>query len=326
MAKTYTANPEAYQDYLKGRFWWGKRNEEGFNKGIEYFQQAIAKDPNYALAYSGLADSYTLLAVYGIAAPMDAFPKAKDAAQKALSIDDTLGEAHASLAYIKVKFDLDSAGGDKEFERAIELNPTYANTHQWYGETLSMTGRTEQGIAEYKRALELDPLSLIINRELGGAGYYFARQFDQCIEQMKKTLEIAPNFTWVHLQLGECYLGKSMNREAMAEIEKELAASPGDPHALGFLGRAYGLAGRRADAQKVLLQLDEIAKQKYVSGLEMAIVYTGLGDKDKVFEWLEKSYADRSIHLTESIKVSPIYDPLRSDPRFADLLRRMNLQ
>jgi len=325
MAKTYTANPGAYQDYLKGRYWWGERDEEGFNKGIEYFQQAIAKDPTYALAYSGLADSYALLAVYGFVAPMDAFPKAKDAAQKALSIDDTLGEAHASLAYIKAKYDWDWPGVGKEFERAIELNPTYATAHQWYGETLSMTGRTEQGIAEYKRALELDPLSLVVNREFGGSGYYFAREYDQAIEQLRKTLEIAPNFTWVHLQLGACYLGKSMDRESIAEFEKELTLSPGKPRALAFLGRADGLAGRRAEAQEVLLQLAEIAKQKYVSGMEMAIVYTGLGDKDKTFEWLEKSYADRSINLNEGLKASPIFDPLRSDPRFADLLRRMNL-
>jgi TolB-like protein/Tfp pilus assembly protein PilF/predicted Ser/Thr protein kinase len=326
MAKTYTANPEAYQDYLKGRFWWGKRNEEGFNKGIEYFQQAIAKDPAYALAYSGLADSYALLAVYGFVPPMDAFPKAKDAAQKALSIDETLGEAHTSLAYIKFKYDWDWPGADKEFERAIELNPTYATAHHWHAERLSNAGRTEQGIAEYKRALELDPLSLVINREFGETGYNYARQYDQCIEQLRKTLEIAPNFTWVHLGLGGCYLGKSMNREAIAEFEKELAASPGSTYALALLGNAYAVAGRRADAQKVLLQLDEIAKKKYLPGMGRAIVYIGLGDKDKAFEWLEKSYADRSINMADSLKTSPIFDPLRSDPRFADLLRRMNLQ
>ena len=189
-----------------------------------------------------------------------------------------------------------------------------------------MTGRTAQGIAEYKRALELDPLSLIINREFGGAGYYFARQYDQCIEQLRKTLEIAPNFTWVHLQLGECYLGKSMNREGIAEFEKELTVSPGSPTALAFLGNAYAVAGRRADAQKALLQLDESAKKTLVFGIERAIVYTGLGDKAKAFEWLEKSYADRSINVAGSLKMESIYDPLRSDPRFQDLLRRMNLQ
>ena len=201
MAKTYTANPEAYQDYLKGRYWWNKTTEEGFNKSIGYFQQAIEKDPTYALAYSGLADSYIALAVYGIAPPKEAFPKANEAALKALAIDETLAEAHASLGYIKADYDWDLSGGEKEFQRAIELNPSYAEAHRRYGLALRNTGRFDEAIAEHKRALELDPLSLLINRALG-LSFYLARKYDQAIEQERKTLELDPNYVPAHRTLG----------------------------------------------------------------------------------------------------------------------------
>jgi TolB-like protein len=187
MAKTYTANPEAYQDYLKGRFWWNKRSEDGFNKGIDFFQQAIAKDSSYALAYSGLADCYSLLPYYGFVAPKEALPKAREAVLKALQLDDTLAEAHVSVATVK-EYDWDWPGAEREFQRAIELNPTYAYAHGSYGWLLASTGRFEEGIAEGKRALELDPFSLVINRNLGDVLYY-ARQFDQAIEQYRKGLE-----------------------------------------------------------------------------------------------------------------------------------------
>ena len=326
MAKSYTANPEAYQDYLKGRYWWNKRKEDGFNKGREYFQQAIEKDPTYALAYSGLADSYSLLAEYGYVAPRESYPRAKEAALKALEIDDTLAEGHASLAYVKTFYDWDRSGGEKEFQRAIELNPAYATAHFWHSLALVSMGRSEEAIAEQKRALQLDPLSLIINRVLG-VDFYHARHYDQAIEQDKLTLEMDPNFAFVHMQLCLAYFQKSMYKEGIAECEKELVVSPRHPYALSGLGYAYAVAGRRVEAQKMLDQLNAISEQKYVPAISRVGVYVGLGDKEKAFEWLAKAYEDRSIGSSFAvIKADPIYDPLRSDPRFADLLRRMNLQ
>jgi tetratricopeptide (TPR) repeat protein len=325
MSKTYTPNPEAYQDYLKGRYWWNKRTEEGLNKGIEYFQQAIDKDPTYALAYSGLADCYTLLPFYGSVLPKEAFPKAKEAALKALQVDETLAEAHTSLAYVKTLNDWDWSGTEREFQRAIELNPSYATAHHWHAVALVTMGRSEEAITESKRALELDPLSLIINRDLGQV-FYLARHYDQAIEQYRKTLELDPNFARAHGFLGLAYVQKSMYNEGIAECEKELVVAPSNPYALSGLGYAYAVAGRRAEAQKVLDQLNGMAKRKYVPAKLMAIMFVGLGEKDKAFEWLEKSYKERSIAIFSDITLGPLYDPLRSDPRFADLLRRMNLQ
>jgi eukaryotic-like serine/threonine-protein kinase len=324
MAKSYTASPEAYQDYLKGRFWWNKRSEEGLNKGIEYFQQAIQKDPNYALAYAGLADSYYGLVAFGFVPPKEAFPRAKEATLKALEIDDTLAEAHTSLAAIKGASEWNWSGAEKEFQRAVELNPGYAEAHLQYGVAFRTMGRLEEAIAEHKRALELDPLSVIINRALG-LDFYEARQYDQAIEQEQKALELDPNSLQALAELGRAYVQKSMYKEGIAEFEKELAISPDSLQGLTSLGYAYAVAGRRAEAQKVLDQLAERSKQEYVTTAASAIIYAGLGEKDKAFEWLEKGYEDRSI-VTSVIKVDPIWDPLRSDPRFQDLLRRMNLQ
>jgi TolB-like protein/Tfp pilus assembly protein PilF/predicted Ser/Thr protein kinase len=326
MAKSYTASPEAYQYYLKGRYWWNKRKEDGFNKGREYFQQAIEKDPTYALAYSGLADSYSLLAEYGYVAPRESYPRAREAALKALEIDDTLAEGHASLAWVKTIYDWDRSGGEKEFHRAIELNPAYATAHFWHSLALVSMGRSEEAIAEQKRALQLDPLSLIINRVLG-VDFYYARHYDQVIEQEQLTLDMDPNFAFVHMQLCLTYFQKSMYKEGIAECEKELVVSPRHPYALSALGYAYAVAGRRPEAQKMLDQLNAISEQKYVPAISKVGVYVGLGDKEKAFEWLGKAYEDRSIGSSFAmIKADPIYDPLRSDPRFTDLLRRMNLQ
>jgi serine/threonine protein kinase/Flp pilus assembly protein TadD len=325
MTKSYTANPEAYQDYLKGRFWWNRSTEEGANKGVEYFQEAIAKDRNYALAYAGLADGYSSLATLALAPPKDAYPKAEEAALKALGLDDTLAEAHTSLAWIKAIFEWDWSGAENEFQRAIALNPNYAFAHYRYGTALLHMGRIEQATAEIKRALELDPLSLPINRALG-ATYYDARQYNQAIEQERKTLELDPNFALAHSDLGLVYSQESMYQEAITESEKALVSEQRTA-TLADLAYVYGKAGRRAEAQKILDRLTDLSKQKYVQPRLLARVYVGLGNKEKAFEYLEKSYQDRSLGTQFSgINKDPTLEPLRSDPRFADLLRRMNLQ
>jgi serine/threonine protein kinase/tetratricopeptide (TPR) repeat protein len=322
MAKSYTVNSEAYQDYLKGRYWWNKKSEDGYNKGIEYFQQAIAIDPAYALAYSGLADCYTGLGAIGFVPAKETYPRAREAALKALNLDDTLAEAHTSLAYIKGMYDWDWSGAEKESQRAIQLNPGDALAHYYYGLILAQTGRLEEAIAEEKRAVELDPLSAATNRNLAFV-FWLARKPDQAIEQSRKTLELDPSFTIAHISLALGYLEKSMYKEGIAEIEKALVISPGNGLALAELGYAYAVSGRRADAQKVLDQANDLSKQKYVPAVFWAAIYSGLGEKDKAFEWLGKAYEERFLVY---IKVSPLFDPLRSDPRFADLLRRTNLQ
>jgi serine/threonine protein kinase/tetratricopeptide (TPR) repeat protein len=322
MTKSYTANPEAYQDYLKGRYWWNKTNEE---KSIEYFQQAIAKDPGDAQAYAGLADSYALFSGFGLP-PKEAYSRAREAALKALEIDDTLAEAHISLAVVKAQYDWDWSGGEREFKRAIALNPSSARAHQAYGFVLlGMTGRFDEAIVELKRALELDPLSLLINSNLAGA-LLAARHYDEAMEQERKTLDLDPNFILAHWYLGLSYVQKSMYKEAIAELEKAVAMAPGNTLALSGIGYAYAVAGRRLEAQKVLDQLNELSKQKYVPAVSRAPTYAALGEKDKAFEWLEKGYEDHSIGAIKGLAQAPLFDPLRSDPRFADLLRRMNLQ
>jgi len=326
MVRTSTKNPEAYQAYLMGRYWWNKKNDDGYNKAIAYFQQAIADDPNYAAAYSGLADCYTARATNGLIAPKEMFPQAREAALKSLELDDTLAEAHTSLARIKADYDWDWSGAEREFQRAIALNPAYPTVHQWYGQTLEHIGRLDEGMAEIRQGLDLDPLSLIINTNVG-VGLYFQRRYDQALEQFRKTLDLDPNFILAHEHIGETYLQKQMYDEGIAEFNKELAISPGNARALTGLAYSYALAGRRADAQKVLGQLSELMKHKYVSEPHVARIYLALGEKDKAIEWLEKGYEARSIRSpSASIKVDPIFDPLRSDPRFTDLLRRMNLQ
>ena len=326
MDKSYTANPEAYRLYLQGRFWWNKRTEEGFHKAIDFFQQAIEKDSNYALAYSGLADGYSLLSEYGFAAPMEENPKAKRAALKALEIDDTLAEAHTSLAWIKTFNDWDWSGGEDEFQRAIALNPNNAPTRHWHAFSLAAVGRSEEAVSEERRALELDPLSLITNRVVG-LELYLGRHYDQSIEQEQRTLALEPSYAFAHANLGMAFVQKGMYKEGVAECEKELAISPTNPFASADLGHAYAIAGRRADAQRVLDQLLALSKQKYVPAPSVAVIYGGMGYKDKAFEWLENAYIERSLGSTfVNLKVNPQFDPLRSDPRFADLLHRMNLQ
>ena len=319
-----TENAEAHQFYLKGRYYWNKRNEEGLKKAIEYFKQAIDADPNYALAYTGMADSYVLLGFHGYGAmpPTEAYPKAKIAAEKALQIDETLGEAHASLANVEENYDWDLAGAEKEYKRALELNPKYATAHQWYGELLAVTERYPEAIAQIKQAQELDPLSLIINVNISWF-FYFARQYDNALEQCRKTLDLDPNFAATHWMLGQAYRQKGMYEEAIAEFQKEVV-SRGDPVDTAVLGHAYAVAGKRAEAEKILKELTELSKDRYVSPYFIALIYVGLNDKDEAFDWLEKAFAERSAGMVY-LKVEPMFDPIRSDPRFQGLLRRVGL-
>jgi TolB-like protein/Tfp pilus assembly protein PilF len=323
LAKGHIVNPEAYQLYLKGRYYWNKRTEEGFHKAIEHFNQAIEKDPNYALAYAGLADSYILLGEFSLLPAKEAFAKAREAATKALELDDTLGEAHNALATVKADYDWDWPRAEREFRRAIELNPGYATAHQWYGEFLSELGRHEEALAEIKQAQQLDPLSLIINAVTGETLLY-AGQNDLAIEQLHKTLEIDANFAYTHHFLAVAYLRKGAFAEATPEFQRAITLSPDITSYKGALGYAYARAGQSAEARKLLNELKEQSKRRYISWYDFALIYVGLGEKDQAFACLEKAYEQRDRRLI-LMKVYPLLDPLRSDPRFADLLRRIGL-
>jgi TolB-like protein/DNA-binding winged helix-turn-helix (wHTH) protein/Flp pilus assembly protein TadD len=325
LVKKYAPNPEAYQDYLRGRYFW-QQTGLGLNKGVEYFKQAIAKDPGYAQAYDGLADCYIWLGVFGFSSPQESYPKAKEAALRSLEIDGTLAEAHTSLARIKAEYDWDWSGAEREFQRALELNPGYSIAYLWHGSVLATMGQPEETIASYKRGLELDPLSPIMYGELGQA-FYYTRQYDDAIEQEQKTQELDPNLLLARSYLCYAYLEKSMKKEAIAECEKLVVISQRHVWAIANLAYVYAVVGRRADAQKLLGELNVISSEKFVPADAMAQIYTGLGEKAKAFEWLEKGYERHSLGLGGvALKVDPVWDPLRSDPRFADLLRRMNLQ
>ena len=323
LAKNYTANSEAYQLYLKGRFFWNKRTVDDFNRAIPYFQQAIDKDPNYALAYSGLADCYTLLAHSGVVPPKDLTPQAKAAATKALALDNTLAEAHASLGEITFYYDWDFGAAEREFRQAIELNPNYATAHQWLAEQSSALGRHDEALAEIRRALELDPLSLIINLSYG---YILinARRYDEAIEQLHKTIEMDPNFRSTHGNLARAYEAKGMYDQAVAEYLTNQGPTPLTPERLARVKEAYTRAGWNAFLQTSLADMLEKSKKEYVRPFSMASLYARLGQKDEAFAWLEKGYEGRDYRMTE-LKVRPELDSLRSDPRFAELVRKIGL-
>ena len=325
LSKTYTGSPEAYDDYLKGRYWWNKQTEEGFRKGIEYFERAIAKDPAYALAHAGLADCYISLASSGLVPANEGYSKGREWAEKALQLDDTLVEAHVSLASVKTDYEWDWVEGEKESLRAMELDANDAPARAAHAELLWTTGRFDESIQENKRALELDPLSINYNTALAFT-FFLARRYDQAIEQGAKILELDPKFIPAYYVRGVAYAQKSMHKEAMAEFEKAVSISGDDLTALTGLGYGYAVTGRRADAEKVLARLNKLSKREFVSPVWMAKIYSGLGEKDKTFESLERAYADRSIVSVAYIKTNPMLDPLRSDPRFAELLGRLNLQ
>ena len=324
LTKRYTDNTEAHHAYLKGRYFFYKRTPEGLRKGIEYFQQAIEIDPIYALAYSGVADCYAVLGLWEESPPKESFPKAKAAALKALEIDDTIAEAYTSLAMVRTVYNFSWAVGETEFKRAIELRPGYALAHHWYGWQLLELGRFDESVAEMQEAQELDPLSPLMNTGLGYS-FHFARQHDRAIEHYRQTLEIDPNFALAHHALGLAYEQKRMYSEAILEFQKASTLFPGNTLMVASLSHAYAVAGKRGEALKLLAELQEQSKRKYVSPYGMAIGYTGLREQGQVFEWLEKAFAERAGWLV-LLKVEPRFDSLRADPRFADLVQRIGLE
>ena len=311
---------EAYNLYLKGLYFWNKRTGEGFQEAISYFQQATAKDPSYARAYAGLADVYALMGGYSGALTAQSMSQARAAALRALQLDDNLPEAHAALALIVQNHDYDWQTAEKEFKRAIELNPNYATGHQWFAEHLAWRGRFEEALRESERARQLDPLSLIIASD-NAAILLYARQYDRAIAQFNAVREMDPNFPR-GLLIYAAYLHKGMFAEAQTVVENKFAAN--SPWQLANLAYIYGRTGKRAPAERELRELLDINGRQPVDPMVIVLAYIGMGDNDQAIAWLEKGYAAHSNGLT-SIKVDPLYDPLRGDPRFQDLLRRVGL-
>jgi len=316
-------NPQAYESYLKGRYFWNKRTSDGLKVALAYFNQAIEEDPKYAQAYSGLADTYALLGdwQYAVMTPKEAFPKAKAAAIKALELDNALGEAHNSLAFVLDGFDWDFDSAGKEFRQAIQLNPGYATAHHWYAWHLSLLGRSDEAIAEMRKAENLDPLSLIINADLAEL-LVLAHSYDESIHQSRKTIEMDPNFALAHNQLAQAYLQKHMYDEAVAELQKAVQLSESSPTCIANLARAYVVSGKRSEALELLNELKKRSNPDYSNASEIAMVYASLGDTDQAMNWLEKGYEER---FNPGVLLRPGFDPLRSDSRFQNLVHRIGL-
>ena len=315
--------PEAYESYLKGRYFWNKRTADGLKVALAYFNQSIEEDPTFARAYSGLADTYALLGdwEYAVMSPAEALPKAKAAAIKALELDSTLGEAHNSLAFSLDVFDWDLDSAGKEFRRAIELNPGYATAHQWYAAHLIVLGRNDEAIREMRKAESLDPLSLIMGADLAEF-LVIAHSYDESIRESRKTIEMDPNFALAHNQLGQAYLQKHMLDDATAELLKAVQLSGNSPTCMANLARAYVASGRRSEAVALLNDLKRRSNSSYSHASEIAAVYVALADTDRAMRWLQRAYEER---FNPSVLLRPGFDPLRADPRFQDLLRRIGL-
>jgi len=319
-----TKNIEAYDAYLRGRYFWNKRTSDGIKHAIEHFQQSIARDPDFALGHAGLADSYIALTFYNFAAPHETMPKAKESAIKALALDDTLAEAHASLAHILMNYDWNWSAAEKEFKRSIELKPDYATAHEWYAiHYLTATGRFEEGVQEMKRALELEPASLVMNTFMG-ATLYYAGRYDEAIDQCRRTIEMDPNFAVAHWHLGLAYEQKQVLDAATEEFKKAISLSAGSPLMKAALGRAYAKSQKKHEANEMLNELSELSKQQYVSAYEVATIYVALGNNEQAFQLLEQAYGEHSFHLVY-LNVSPQFKPVSSDPRFQDLVQRIGL-
>jgi TolB-like protein/Tfp pilus assembly protein PilF/predicted Ser/Thr protein kinase len=318
LSRNVPVDPIAHEAYLTGRFYWNKRTSQGVQKSIDYFEQAIARDPRYAIAYAALADSYRLLPELTTVPASEAFPKARTAALKALALDNSLAEAHSALANVKEDFDWDWKGAEEEYRRAIELNPGYENAHAWYSNLLLELGRLPEAIVEARLSQRLDPLSAFTNDNLAAILYY-AGDYDQSIEQCQKTLEIDPASYRAHRHLGQVYVQRRMYADAVSELKKAVELSPGSTEALADLGYVFGVWGKTDEARRILLELQDSLRQGYVSPYHLAIVYIGLGEKELALKSLRKAVDDRSpgvVHL----KVSPLFQELQSDPRFQDLL------
>jgi TolB-like protein len=316
-----TADLEAHQLYLQGRYFWNRRTGENLKKALSYFQQAVDKDPGYALAYTGISDSCALIPVYGAGAPQEYYPRAKVAAEKALKLDDMLGEAHTSLANVLFRY-LELAESAKEFERSIELNSNYPTAHQWYGRlTLLATGEFDRAIAEVKLAVELDPVSPIIHSDLGTV-YTFARRYDEAIDQFRHALGLDPQFYWAHRQLGLALELKGAPSDAIAEYQRALELND-DPRVLAFIGHAEAITRRQSEAREILAKLIEMAKTRYVSGYSFAVIHLALGEKDQALDWLENDARERPGFEVNFVKVDPYFDPLRGDPRFEALVSKI---
>ena len=320
-------NRDAYEALLKGRYYRNKRTEATTKKAMEYFREAIEKDPSYALAFASLSDSYISLALsealQEVLPAREAFPQARAAVNRALAIDDTLGEAHATLGHIRFQYDRDWAGAEKEFKRAIELNPNYAGAHHWYALCLVWMGRQDEALDEIRRARELDPLSLIINASVAWI-LAIGEQYEQAIDQSRKTIEMDPSFALGHYRLGQTYVLSGRYVEAVAALKRALALS-GNPRVTAELGLAHALAGNRGEALKLVGQLNEQSKQRYISPFNRAVIYGGLGDKRRAMEWLEKAYEERSVSLN-LLKLSPAFISLRGDARFDAMVRGLGME
>ena len=313
---------EAYDLYLKGQYFWNKRTVVGFQRAIDYFQQAINKDPNYARAYAGLADSYALIGGYSLVPQAEFIPKARAAALRAVEIDQNLAEAHTALALIVQNYDWEWQTADKEFRRAIELNPNYATAHHWYAEHLAWQGRFDEALRESERARQLDPLSLIIATD-NGAILYYARQYDRAIEQFRAVRDMDPNFPRTGLIL-QAYTQKGVLAEVRVELEEARKTYGDGPATCSELAYIYGRTGQQAQARQELAKLEQWNQRQPLDPVAFVIAYIGMGNDDQAFAWLEKAYMQHSNAMT-TLKVDPLYDPLRSDPRFQNLLSRVGL-
>jgi len=320
--KNYTSNAEAYQLYLKGKFYWNKRTGESLKQAVDFYQQAIEKDPSFALAYSGLAETYVLFSSYDVASGADSMPQAKAAALRALAIDESLAEAHTALGFYLSNYEWDRVGSEKEYRRAIELKPNYATAHHWFGADLANVKRFDDSLTELRRAEELDPLSPIIGTNFGDT-LLLARRFDEAIAQYKRTLTSNPNFVYAHLALGRAYGSKGMYPEAIAETRRAIELDFGSS-AKGYLGLWLAKSGKRDEALKLLDELKQEATKNYIQGDTIALIYIGLGDKAEALNWLEKHMLSHA-ETASSYAVSPQLEELRSEPRFKDMLNRMNL-
>ncbi len=318
------SEPQAHQAYRKGRYFWEKRTEEGMQKAISYFEQAIALDPGYALAFSGLADAYFLLGVYRALPPKDSFPKARKAAEKALTLDDTLAEPHCSLAYIRACFDWDWEGAERGFRRALTLNPSYTTGHIWYSDYLSAVGRFGEAISEVNLALELDPVSVINNLNLA-LSHYFARRYDRAVEDLLKALELDPYSALGRWLLGQAYRQQGRYAEALGELLQSTNLSGRSPFIVATLGQTYAVSGQAEEARKILQELKKLSRQRYVSPYEIATIYAGLGENGPALKWLGQAVEERSGRLL-FLKVDPCWDSLRPDPLFSALFRRIGLE